>query len=318
MLTVTAIVLALGGFGLWANSAAYSARINSAHPADGRLVDIDGSDMHVLEQGEAGPVVLMIHGASANAREFSWTLAPRLSETHRILMVDRPGHGHSERAPEAQSLKVQADQMAGVLRSLAPGQKAIVVGHSFGGAVSLRLALDHPELVDGLVLLAPVSHDWGGGGEAWYNKHASHPLIGPLFTRLVPIVGPGQVKSGVRNVFSPKPAPEGYFEKSGIGLLFRPSNFAANAKDVNALRGELAAQQDRYSDIKVPTVVFSGALDTVISPPLHVGKLKHQVDGLELVKLGDGGHMPHHAFGEDVAATIRRLTGAQAMAQSAE
>ncbi|MEL6413839.1 MAG: hypothetical protein AAFQ15_02730 [Pseudomonadota bacterium] len=60
----------------------------------------------------------------------------------------------------------------------------------------------------------------------------------------------------------------------------------------------------------VPTVVYSGALDTVISPPLHVGKLKHQVEGLELVKLADGGHMPHHAFGADVAETIRKLSAA--------
>ncbi len=310
MLTIGVIVLALGGLAAWWNSAAYASRINSAYPADGHLVEVNGADVHVLEQGVEGPVVVMIHGASANAREFTWTLAPRLADHHRVLMVDRPGHGHSERPEDANTLKVQAEQVAGALKQLAPGQKAIVVGHSFGGAVSLRLALDHPELVEGLVLLAPVSHDWGGGGEAWYNKYASHPLIGPFFTQLVPIVGPAQVKSGVTNVFSPKPAPEGYFEKSGIGLLFRPSNFTANARDVNALRLELGAQQDRYAEISVPTVVFSGALDTVISPPLHVGKLKHQVEGLELVKLADGGHMPHHAFGADVAETIRQLSGA--------
>jgi pimeloyl-ACP methyl ester carboxylesterase len=311
MLTIGVIVLALGGAAAWWNSAAYASRVNKDHPADGQLVEVNGADVHVLEQGTDGPIVLMIHGASANAREFSWTLAPRLEETHRILMVDRPGHGHSERPADADTLEVQAAQAAGALKALAPGQKAIVVGHSFGGAVSLRLALDYPELVEGLVLLAPVSHDWGGGGEAWYNKYAGHPLIGPAFTQLVPIVGPAQVKRGVTNVFSPKPAPEGYFEKSGIGLLFRPSNFSANAKDVNALRLELGAQQARYDEIKVPTIVFSGALDTVISPPLHVGKLKHQVDGLELVKLADGGHMPHHAFGSDVADVIRRLSNGE-------
>ena len=64
-------------------------------------------------------------------------------------MVDRPGHGHSERPDEADTLAVQASQVAGALKALAPGRKAILVGHSFGGAVSLRLALDHPELVDG-------------------------------------------------------------------------------------------------------------------------------------------------------------------------
>lgn len=308
MLTIGFGIVALLGLALWVNSALYASRITQQQPASGDLIEVNGADVHVLKQGEAGPVVLMIHGASANAREFSWSLAPRLSESHRVLMMDRPGHGHSERLSGAEKLEVQAAQAAGVLRSLAPNEKAVIVGHSFGGAVSLRLALDHPDVVDSLVLLAPVSHDWGGGGEAWYNKYASHPLIGPAFTQLVPIVGPGQVRSGITNVFSPKPAPEGYFENSGIGLLFRPSNFSSNAKDVNALRGQLAGQQDRYDEISVPTVVFSGALDTVISPQLHVGKLKHQVDGLELVKLADGGHMPHHAFGADVAATIRRLS----------
>lgn len=308
MLIIAVSILLLGGLSACVHSAVYAARVNQAHPATGTFVKVNGADVHVLQQGETGPVVLMIHGASANAREFDWTLAPQLADTHRVLMMDRPGHGHSERPSDAQTLAIQAEQAAGVLRQLAPGEKAIVVGHSFGGAVSLRLALDHPDLVDGLVLLAPVSHDWGGGGEAWYNKYASHGLVGPVFTQLVPIVGPSQVKAGITNVFSPKPAPDGYFEKSGIGLLFRPANFAANARDVNALRGQLAGQQDRYGDISVPTVVFSGALDTVISPPLHVGKLKHQVDGLELVKLGEGGHMPHHAYGDDVVATIRRLS----------
>ena len=309
MLYFVLLILVLSGAALWANSALYTARANAAHPATGQMIEINGADVHVLEHGNAsGPVVLMIHGASANAREFSWTLAPRLADSHRVLMMDRPGHGHSERLEGAHQLRVQAAQAAGVLNALAPGEKAIIVGHSFGGAVSLRLALDHPDLVDGLVLLAPVSHDWGGGGEAWYNKYASHPVLGPAFTKLVPVVGPGQVKSGITNVFSPKPAPADYFDQSGIALLFRPSNFAANAKDVNALRSELAAQQARYDEIKVATVVFSGALDTVISPPLHVGKLKHQVDGLELVKLGDGGHMPHHAYGAEVVETIRRLS----------
>lgn len=308
MLTIGIGIVVLFGIALWGNSALYAARINQTHPASGQVLEVNGADVHVLTQGEAGPPVLMIHGASANAREFTWSLAPRLATSHRVFMVDRPGHGHSERLDGAETLEVQAAQAAGVLKALSAGEKAVIVGHSFGGAVALRLALDHPDLVESLVLLAPVSHDWGGGGEAWYNKYAGHGLIGPLFTRLVPIVGPGQVRGGVTNVFSPQPAPEGYFEKSAIGLLFRPSNFAANARDVNALQTELAAQQVRYDEIKVPTVVFSGAKDTVISPPLHVGKLKHQVDGLELVKLPEGGHMPHHTYGADVAETIRRLS----------
>lgn len=308
ILVLLLALIAVGALSACVSSAIYTAKVQDKYPASGELVDVNGSDVHVLTAGEAGPVVLMIHGASANAREFEWTLAPRLSETHRVLMVDRPGHGYTDRPANAETLKVQADLAAGALQALAPGEKAIIVGHSFGGAVALRVALDYPELTEGLVLLAPVSHDWGGGGEAWYNSYAANPIIGPIFSQLVPLVGPAQVKQGVTGVFSPKPAPEGYFEKSAIGLLFRPPEFRANAKDVNALRAELAAQESRYPEIKVPVVVFSGAQDTVISPPLHVGKLKHQVDGLQLVPLAEGGHMPHHAYGADVAETICEMT----------
>lgn len=255
--------------------------------------------------GTDGPVVLMIHGVSANAHEFASTLGPDLARDHRVLMADRPGHGYSARGRQAHLLEVQASRMAAILDTLAPGEKAVIVGHSFGGAVALRLALDYADLVDSLVLLAPVSHDWGGGGEAWYNKYAGHGVIGPAFTQLVSIVGPAQVKSGIKGVFHPEPAPENYYENSAIGLLFRPTEFRANARDVNALREELIAQQDRYSEIKVPITVFSGAKDTVIAPRLHVGRLKYQVDDLNLVALETSGHMPHHTHKADVVAQIR-------------
>lgn len=308
VLIVFFLLVAAGVTGACLSTNSYVNKAEATHPLTGKLVSVNGADVHVVEAGEPGPVVLMIHGASANLREFTWTLAPRLADGHRILMVDRPGHGFSERPDDSHLLAVQAAQAAGVLEALAPGEKAVIVGHSFGGAVALRLALDFPDMVDGLVLLAPVTHDWGGGGEAWYNGYASNPFIGPAFSQLVPMIGPKQVKQGITEVFAPQAAPDGYYERSGIGLLFRPQNFRANAKDVNALREELAAQQDRYAEITAPVVVYSGAQDTVIKPQLHVGRLKHQVEGLELVALPHEGHMPHHGEGEAVAETIRTLS----------
>ena len=189
----------------------------------------------------------------------------------------------------------------------APAEKAVIVGHSFGGSVALRLALDYPELVDGLVLLAPTTHDWGGGGVAWYNQFAGPPLVGPVFSQFAPIAGPNAVKSGIDGVFDPNDAPEDYYEDAGLGLLFRPPHFRANAQDVNALREELAAQQDRYSEIDVPVILFSGAKDTVIDPKLHAGRIKHQIRDFTLVPLADSGHMPHHDHGAEVAEAIREL-----------
>lgn len=279
------------------------------HPASGQMVDVGGYGVHVIAAGRSGPPVLMIHGASANAREFTWTLAPRLEQDFRVLMADRPGHGHSQRPPHAESLAVQAAQMAGVLEQLAPGEPAVIVGHSFGGAVALRLALDRPDLVKGLVLLAPVTHDWGGDGHAWYNRLAASRLTGPAFSQVVPLVGPGQVGAGIGSVFDPAPAPDGYFEKSGIGLLFRPPAFRANARDVRALDRELGAQSQRYGELSVPITVFSGSKDTVITPAKHTARLKNQV-AVDLVILPEEGHMPHHRHGPDVAEAIRRLASA--------
>jgi len=306
MITVLAAAVSALGLGACVTSMAYTSKVERTFPAAGTLVPVDGRDVHVLRQGTSGPVALMIHGASANAREFSWTLAPRLGDDMRVLMADRPGHGYSERFDGAEQLGAQARQMAGVLEALAPGEKAVIVGHSFGGAVALRLALDRPDLVSGLVLLAPVTHDWGSGGTAWYNAFAAPPVIGTAFSQLLPLVGPAQVRGGIDEVFDPASAPEGYFENSGIGLLFRPANFRANARDVLSLQAELAAQSARYPELQVPVIAFSGSQDTVLSPKLHVGELKKQA-AVELIILPKEGHMPHHGEGEAVADAIRRL-----------
>jgi len=306
MLTVMLATVSALGLGACLTSMAYTSKVERAYPAEGEMLEVGGRRVHVIRQGASGPVVLMIHGASANAREFDWTLAPRLSGDMRVLMADRPGHGYSQRFDDAETLGAQARQMAGVLDQLAPGEKAVIVGHSFGGAVALRLALDRPDIVSGLVLLAPVTHDWGDGGTAWYNSLAAPAVIGPVFSQLLPLAGPAQVKSSIESVFKPAPAPDGYYENSALGLLFRPSNFRANARDVMALKEELAVQSARYPGLTMPIVGFSGSQDTVVSPKLHIGQLRKQA-AVELVILPDEGHMPHHGEGDAVADAIRRL-----------
>lgn len=308
---MTALMLGTSTLSLGAcvTSTVYTARVEKAYPAIGQMVEVNGHYVHVIKSGTSGPTVLMIHGASANAREFTASLTPRLEDQATILMADRPGHGYSERFSGAESLAAQAAQMAGAIKQLGGGAPAVVVGHSFGGAVALRVALDRPDLVQGLVLVAPVTHDWGGGGESWYNGVASAPLIGPVFSQVVPLVGPASVNAGIEGVFKPQPAPPNYLEDAGIKLLFRPPNFRANARDVNALEQELAAQSKRYPELKVPVIVFSGSQDTVIKPQLHVGELKKQIP-VELIALPDEGHMPHHGHGQAIAEAIMRLASA--------
>src|SRR5216684_877585 len=121
-------------------------------------MEIDGERIHYVDTGGAGPAVVMIHGLGGNLLHFDYALAGRLDAEFRLILVDRPGSGYSSRAASADAtLAAQAAMIAELIRALGL-TRPLVVGHSLGGAISLALALDHPDCVGGLALIAPLTH----------------------------------------------------------------------------------------------------------------------------------------------------------------
>jgi 3-oxoadipate enol-lactonase len=113
-----------------------------------RFVDVRGCRLRYLIAGEGEPL-LLVHGLGGAAANYL-LLAPLLLEGRRVLVPELPGHGGSAPLPAAPSLNGFADRIAILLeRELGP---AAVVGHSLGGAISLRMAIRRPDLVDALVL----------------------------------------------------------------------------------------------------------------------------------------------------------------------
>ena len=153
-----------------------------AHPAPGRMVEVSGATLHVVDIGPrdaAGPPIVMLHGASANLEVMRQPLGVRLAKTHRVILIDRPGHGWSTREQLSDSTPdIQGRMIDEALQKLGVGEAVFVV-HSWAGALGLRMALDHPQRVAGLVMLAPVAYPWPGG-VGLYNKIVSTPVIGPL------------------------------------------------------------------------------------------------------------------------------------------
>ncbi len=287
------MIAAAAGLAAWvAYGSAYALAANARWPAKGQIVRTKVAKLHVLSEGEAGPSVLCLHGASANAREFR-AFAALLSSDFRVFAMDRPGHGHSPAMAGGHKLARQAAAAAALIETqgLAP---AIIVAHSLGCAAALRLVLDRPELVAGLVLIAPASHPYPGDN-AWHARLAAAPLIGPAFVRLfVPLFGPLLAGGAIAKTFAPAKAPRNYPAEAATGLLFRPKTFRANAREVVATRQEFAAQYFRYNEIEQPAIIVTADRDRVASPRIHAAALARTLPHAELVTIPGAGHMPHH------------------------
>jgi len=300
--------LAFAFFLLDRRSRAYVRRVEARFPPSGRFIDADDVKLHIREAGMAGaPRVLLIHGASANLLELWGPLADEFSPLHHVIAFDRPGYGYSARPRRnGHSLAYQAQCAARVLEATGEGP-ALVVAHSLGAAVSLRLALDFPHLVSALVLIAPACNPYPGK-PAWWARLSATPLLGDIFCGLiVPWVGPMVSGSSVANNFWPSPTPVNYVEQAGVPLIFRPRAFRASALDVCATKREFAAQQPRYAELFTPTVVVTGEKDKVVSPKRHARALVADLPAAELVIAPEAGHMPHRLRTDLVVAAIRRV-----------
>ena len=289
------------------NSRNYSAKAERRWPPLGRREALSRGHVHLHAAGpEDGVPVLLLHGASANLRELWTPVGEPLARTHRVIAIDRPGYGYSARTGDAQTLAAQADFAAEALTQVAE-EPAFVIAHSLGAAVALRLAIEYPERVRGLVLIAPASHPYPGNN-VWWARLAAAPVLGAAFSRwLVPLFGPGQLKGGIANTFAPAEPPEEYVEDAGVGLAFRPGAFRASAKDVIATKKEFAAQAPLYGDIMTPTIILTGDRDRVVSPDIHARALAEELAAAELITAPDAGHMPHRVRPDLVLCALHRL-----------
>lgn len=287
-----------------------SGRITRAYPPIGRFEEVEGARVHFVDvpgQRPDAPTLVVLHGASANLREVHAALRPLLAGRHRLIFVDRPGHGYSARGgPDMGAPDAQAKRVAALLDRLGVDE-AIVVGFSWGGAASLAFALDHPERAQGLLLIAPVSHPWPGRA-LWYYHLGARPIIGPLFTAtLVMPLGLRRLRWAIHSVFAPNRVPPGYARTVGAPMTLRPTAFRAVCKDVARLKHHMARLSRRYGELELPIEAVAGTADTVLSPQIHAMRLAAEVEHANLVLLPDVGHMPHWVAQETVLAALERL-----------
>ena len=294
---------ALAAAAVWNNARAR--RAERDHPPRGRFLEVDGVRLHYLERG-AGPPVVLLHGNVVSAEDYvSSGVLERIAERHRVVAIDRPGFGYSDRphgtlwTPAA-----QAELLPGAFAQLGL-DRPVVVGHSWGTLVALALALDHPETVGGLVLLS---------GYYKPTVRVDVPLVAPpavpvlgdvLRHTVSPLLGAALLPSNLKAMFAPLPVPDRFRREFPYGFPVRPGQIRAEAQDAVTMVPAVAAMRDRYQDLeRLPVTILAGTEDRIVGVDGHAKWFHAAVPGSELRLIPGAGHMFHHAVPDQVAEAI--------------
>lgn len=293
--------------------------VERRYPARGTAIKIVGANINLVDIGsqkQGEPPLLLVHGASSNLEAMRQPLGDLLAQRYRVLLVDRPGHGWSDRDRVRDSTPaVQAGMLADALQKLGVPSVILVV-HSWSGALGARMALDFPERVAGLVMLAPVAYPWRGG-VGRYNKAVTTPLLGPLLAHTVTLpLGLLLAGPAARSVFLPQPVPDDFLDRTATPLLLRPREFVANAQDLVTLKQAVIEQAPRYGEIKIPVTIIAGDADRTVFTDIHSRPFAQAVPQTRLIVRRDLGHMVQNAVPELVIAEIDRMVAGIAPADA--
>jgi len=233
----------------------------------------DGAELAFRDEGPRGIglPLLFVHGWQADGTVWGPIVA-RLRERHRVITVDLRGAGLSGAAPGPYVI----DKFSNDLTELIPAldlDPLVVVGHSMGAAIAQRFAIDNPEAVEGLVLIAPV------------------PASGiPFSPRVLDFMrstagNADQAVVWLKQLTFSEPSPE-------IGKVLRDA--AAGVRTDVALESfeswQGAAFADEAATIETPTLILAPSHDRPMTPDLVREKVANIISGSRLEVLNETGH----------------------------
>jgi pimeloyl-ACP methyl ester carboxylesterase len=273
---------------------------------DAAWIEVGATELHARITGRAadGEVgVAFVHGFGSTLESFAALQAP-LADGHRTVAWDRPGFGLTERVLDwsganPYGLDAQVEQ-AIVALDAAGIERAVLVGHSAGGAIALQLALAHSDRVAGLVLIAPAVYR-GGGTPAWSRWLLWTPQmerIGPLLMRqLGGEPGENLLRSAYADPDRLRPEVlEAYRHGTRVDDWDRGLWELVKASREPGVAGRLA-------EVRVPVLVVFGAEDRIV-PPEQTRRVADELPNAELLELPSCGHVPQEECPEPL---LRRI-----------
>lgn len=275
-------------------------------------VMVNGKRIHVLERGQGEQVLFFIHGNSESALNWEeiWSALP---DSFHLVAYDLPGHGTSERDWTAQHVLPYQAQVAVSLLAELGIERAVWIGHSQGGGVSLSASIFHPEYVEGLVLVASVAFPFVERGTRrqgitrlvprrprwWFTKFIESRKGQEIVERIM--------KQAIRATMYPasydltQPV-----WRRDAQIWSQPTHIVAANDDLLLLSDSLAELAPRYPEVQVPVEVVSGKQDLLI--PLKTGEqLVQTVPDGHLTAIDEAGHFLIRSHAGEVRESIIRF-----------
>ncbi|MFM8845542.1 MAG: alpha/beta fold hydrolase [Gammaproteobacteria bacterium] len=308
---VLVLVLAVSG-GLWLFTRRVATNVETRIPVAGKFADVAGARLHYVERGEtrAGQLpVVMLHGLAGHLHHFNFALVDELAKDTRVIAIDRPGSGYSTRDyGKVTKLTEQADAIIALLDQLGI-TRAVFVGHSLGGALSLTIAIRHPTRVAGLTLIAPLTHISDRLSPVFrgiaVKGRAARVLIAHLLATPMYIMNRQKI---MPQIFGPESVPSGYATRGGGLLTLRPSQYIGASGDLGAVPEIMPGIEARYEELNRPDAppidLLYGREDRILDYRVQGEGFAARVPACRLT-LVSGGHMLPLTQPALCAATIR-------------
>lgn len=284
-------------------------RTERRHPPRGAFVEVEGVRLHYTDCGEGSPVVL-IHGNAVSGDDWNTSeVAELLSQSHRVIIFDRPGFGYSER-PRGYlwTAAQQAELLHKALRQLGV-DRPVVVGHSWGTIVALAFAERHETETAGLVLLSGY-YFWTLRPDALLVLAGALPGLGDLLRYTVsPPLGWLQMPLLKWAMFSPARVPARFQAEYSPAMALRPSQIRATSMDGALMIPGALALRKGYENLTLPVIIIAGDGDKVVFKRMSE-RLRDSIRGSVLQIVKGAGHMVHHFAPQKVTQAVESVAEA--------
>lgn len=268
----------------------------------GEFVDLDGARLYYYAAGSrgAGEPVVFVHGFATSGHLWS-DVVSLMPAGHRLIVLDLLGYGRSDPpATRPLTLRAHAERVVALLDVLRV-PSACIVGHGVGGGVAQALAVDWPERVSRLALLASI----GFGDWATRDVLLARATL-PITRHLPPAWLLSMVRSELERGFG-DPSRASHSIAKYVRPFATPDGRATLVRHIGALdTRETAAIARRLSEVRCPTAVLSGAQDPFLSAALGE-RLARAISGATFEVVPDTRHFLPEDAPRQVADALAAL-----------